>query len=243
MEEKTELYSVDNSILNDAIDRVVVKLHGLNKRSGAKVFLLSGAGVNAGTTTVAINMAISLAAAGWKTAFVDCDFRKDQQYKRIAASEGSSLTGYLSGKISEMDKIICSTNLDNLDFIAAGKENSNPVRLLANAKMEQLIGRLKDKYDYVIIDTPSVSIANDAELMMPYVDNYMLVVGMQCTTKKQLVKSRLQLSDYEDKFIGVIANKMGLMQYRFDVGDYDYFSSQNLLDKQNKGMNKKKGRC
>ncbi len=65
MEEKIELYSVDNSILNDAIDRVVVKLHGLNKKSGSKIFLLSGASVNAGTAAVAINIAISFAAAGW----------------------------------------------------------------------------------------------------------------------------------------------------------------------------------
>ncbi len=242
MEEIIELYSVDNSILNDAIDRVVVKLHGLKKRSGSKIFLLSGASVNVGITTVAMNMAISLAAAGWKTAFVDCDFRKDQQYKRIEVTGKSSLASFLSGEISEIDKAICSTNKDNLDYIAAGKENNNPVRLLGNAKMGQLIARLKDKYDYVIIDTPSVSIANDAELMMPYVDNYMLVVGMQSTTKKQLVKSRLQLSDYEDKFIGVIANKMGLMQYRFDVGDYNYFSSQKLLDKQHKAIYRKKGR-
>ena len=139
MKENLELYSINNAALNDAIDRIVVKLHGYKKKSDSKVFLLTGAGANGGTTTVALNIAISLASAGWKTVFLDCDLRKDQQYKRIDNAESASLTSYLSEKNVEAKDIISFTNFDNLDYIAGGDKNDNPVRLLSNAKMEKLI--------------------------------------------------------------------------------------------------------
>ena len=77
MNDCLNLYTINNSVLNDAIDKIVVKLHGMNKKDESKMFLLTGVGANGGTTTVGINVAISLAEAGWKTVFVDADLRKD----------------------------------------------------------------------------------------------------------------------------------------------------------------------
>ncbi len=242
MKERLDLYPVNNSILNDAIDRIVVKLHGLNKKNGAKTFLCTGAGANGGTTTVALNIAISLAEAGWKTVFLDCDLRKDQRFKRIGTEAKTSLTGFLTGEVPDHNNIIYNTSVDNLDYIFSGEKNENPVRLLCNAKMETLLSRLKKSYDFVIIDTPPVSITNDAEILIPVVDKYLIVVCMNETTKKQLVDSRIQLGDYEKKFAGIVANKLGIMQYKGAVKDFDYFSKKNLLKKQNDAIERKKGK-
>lgn len=241
MKERLNIYPVRNGILNDAIDRIVVKLHGQKKKYGAKSFLFTGAGANGGTTTVAINTAIALAEAGWKTVFVDCDLRKDQQFKRITTAEVTTLSGYISGKVSGSGSIVNKTDVENLDYIIAGDKCENPVRLLSNYKMETLMVELGEKYDFIIIDTPSVGVCNDAELLIPFVNAYMFVVRMNETKRRQLVDARIALADYEDKFIGIIANRLELFQYKGMIRDFDYFSNGSLAKKRKMAMIKKGG--
>ena len=241
MKEKLSIYPVRNSILNDAIDRIVVKLHGQKKKYGSKSFLFTGVGANGGTTTVAINIAIALAEAGWKTVFVDADLRKDQKFKRIVSDDGMTLSGYLSGKVSESSKIVKQTDVGGLDYIIAGDKCENPVRLLSNYKMETLLAELGETYDFIILDTPSVGVCNDAELLIPFVNSYMFVVHMNETKRKQLVDARIALIDYDDKFIGTIANRMELFQYKGMIKDFDYFSNGSLVKKRKLAMTKKGG--
>jgi capsular exopolysaccharide synthesis family protein len=240
VKEKLNLYQVDNTIINEAIDRIVVKLHGINKKEGSKTFLCTGVGANVGTTSTAFSIAISLAEAGYKTLFIDCDLRKDPQYKRIDNVKSGTLTGYLSGETDRYNDVIHSTNVDNLSYVAAGNKNENPVRLLCNERIAEYLDGIKRDYDYIIIDTPSIGIANDAEVLIPYVDKYLLVVGMNESTKKQLVDARIQLSEYEDKFIGIIANKMQMYQYKGEIRDFDYFTGNKLIKKKINGLNSRK---
>ncbi|WP_408071401.1 CpsD/CapB family tyrosine-protein kinase [Butyrivibrio sp. JL13D10] len=240
MSEKLELYTLNSNVLNNSIDKIVVKLHGLYKKDHSKMFLCTGAGANGGTTTVAINIAISLAEAGWKTVFVDCDLRKDQRFKRIGGEVKLSLTDYITGGTTAYRRIIYGTNVNNLDYVVAGDKNDNPVRLLCNAKLESFLEDIKKDYDFIIIDTPPVGITNDAEILIPYVDKYMLIVSMNETTKRQLVEARVQLENYEDKYIGVIVNRMEMGQYSNTVKDFDYYTSNKQLQKQKRGMSKRK---
>ncbi len=242
MSGKLELYAINKAILNDAIDRIVVKLHGINKKEGAKAFLCTGAGANGGTTTVAINIAISLAEAGWKTIFIDCDFRKDQKYKRIDGDAKPTFSDFLTGDVTAYSRVIHKTTVKNLDYVVAGDRNDNPIRLMCNARMESFISSIKEQYDFIIIDTPPIGITNDAEILIPYIDKYMIIACLNETTKKQFVEARIQLGDYEDKYIGVIANRMDIVQYKNSVKDYDYFTQQNLLQKKNIGMSKREGK-
>ncbi len=237
--EKLAVYPVRNSVLNDAIDRIVVKLHGQKKKSGDKSFLFTGAGPNGGTTTVALNVAIALAESGWRTVFIDSDLRKDQQFKRITVNEPKSLSGYITGRISKKEHILNKTDVDNLEYIAAGDKYENPVRLLSNYKMESLLSELSAIYDFIIIDTPSIGICNDAELLIPNVNAYVLVVSMNDTKRKQLIDSRISLADYEDKYLGVIANRMEMFQYKGLVRDFDYFSGDALAVKRRDAIKRK----
>ena len=239
MSEKLEIYPIRNSMLNDAIDRVLVKLHAEKKNNNTNSFLFTGASANGGTTTVAINIAIALAEAGWKTVFVDCDFRKSQKYKRVVEAKGASLSEYLTGLVSDYKSTIKSTNVNNLDYVLSGEKNDNPVRLLCNSHFESFFNYLKSKYDFVILDTPPVSAANDAEILIPLIDKYLFVVCMNDTKKRQLVNSRIQLANYEDKFMGIIVNRVEKIQYKDEFKDYDYFTKNNLQKKQAMGIRRK----
>ena len=233
------LYTMNSDVLNDAIDKIVIKLHGAKKKDNCKMFLFTGVGADGGTTSIAINVAISLAEAGWKTAFVDADLRKNQKYKRTDGESQASLSEFLMGNASSKS-ILHKTNVQNLDYVVSGEKNDNPVRLLCNAKLEAMLSELKSNYDFIIIDTPPVCVANDVEILIPLVDKYVLVVSMNDTRKRQLIDARMQLAEYEDKYLGIIANNLDMIQYKGIVKDYDYYSKGKLLIKHNKGLKRRK---
>ena len=228
-----QLYHNDSLLMNDAIDRIIVEIYGIKKKCNAKMFLLTGVGSSVGTTSVSINLAIALASSGWKTLFIDCDMRKGTVYKRIGSDESDdiiSLTEYLAPEDEQIqpDDIVNQTTYPLLNFITAGSGKDSPVRLLCNERMEKLISRLKDRYDYIIVDTPSINIVNDAEILVPLMDRYIMVAAINSSTKRQLADAKETLLKYSDKYAGLIINRMDMHQYRKNIKDYDYFGKENL---------------
>ena len=89
-----ELYRQKNEIVTDAYDRLAVTIHLKNKLYGYKSFMICGSEPGVGTTTTAIELAISMSAAGWKTILIDCDMRKDVAYKRLNENREKGLYEY-----------------------------------------------------------------------------------------------------------------------------------------------------
>ena len=106
--------------------------------------------------------------------------------------------------------------------------------------MEELIKQFKDEYDYVILDLPSINIVSDADILVPYVDGIVLMTALNQTTKPQLRDAKRKMAKYEDKFYGIIINKVELSQYKKVIKDYDYFRSKNMSKKYEKNLEKKK---
>lgn len=230
MQTKINIYQSDNQIVRDAIDKVIVQVYGKKRDCGHKSFLLTGCSAGCGTTYTAINMAVALANAGWKTVLVDCDIRKGMKYKRLNQDVATGLADYLMGKVKG---VIYGTNNDKLDYIPCGSNGESPVRLLATKEMEILDSMLKSKYDFVIYDFPAVTIVPDAGIMVPVVDDVILVAGVNETTKDQLAKAKAKV---KEKYMGVIVNKLELAEYRYYVRDYDYFKSDRLKETHDRRM-------
>lgn len=222
-----DFYGNDNQIMNDAIDRIVVKIHGEKKKKGAKSFLLTGCGTGVGTTTLSINLAIALSLAGWKTLLVDCDLRKGSVYKRPGSDAQSGLSDFLNGEIDQKD-LHCATNYDRLDYIPNGRSCRNPVRLLCTSKFEQFVRENEEEYDYVIYDVPSVNVVSDAEILFPLMDGIILVAGMNRTTKRQVREARQKANIEKEHYLGIIVNNVEISQYRKYRKDFDYFTEGRL---------------
>ncbi len=227
------VYQSDNQVIRDAIDKVIVQVYRKKREKGHISFLLTGCSAGCGTTYTAIHMAIALADAGWKTVLVDCDIRKGMIYKRLNQEAEYGLSDYLVGKVKEP---FYHTNHAELDYIPCGNDQESPVRLLCTKKMEQLAVELSEKYDFIIYDFPSLEIVPDAGIMMPVVDDVILVAAVDETSKEQLAKAKINVKSYGDKYMGVILNKIGIAEYRHYVKDYDYFVTNMLRQKHDKDM-------
>ncbi len=237
--EKLEIYINDNYVLNDSFDQAVMNLHILRKQNGYRSFVICGCEPGDGATTVAINLAASLATSGYKTVLVDGDMRKKNRYKRLNENASCGLSDFLMGK-TQLNKVICETTTDNLSYIPCGELIDNPVRLLCSAKMTEAKEELSENYDYIIFDMPAVNAAMDAKVIAVSVDAVILVSSIGGTSKKGLVDSANSLTEVKANLIGTIINKTDMNQYTSYHEDYDYFQNEKYLKKMTKKKEDKK---
>ncbi|SFC62141.1 CpsD/CapB family tyrosine-protein kinase [Butyrivibrio sp. YAB3001] len=230
---KLDIYKSHNYVLNDAFDQSVMNIHILKKQNGYKSFAICGCEAGDGSTTVAINLAASLATSGWKTILVDGDMRKNNRYKRLNESVSEGLSDYLMNRV-RLEDVIYETTTENLYYLPCGELIDNPVRLLCSDKMNTVKETLNNGYDFIIYDMPAVHAAMDAEVVAVTVDAVILVSSIGKTTKKRLVAAANALTGVKANLIGTIVNKVDMKQYADFHGDYDYFQNERYIKNKSK---------
>ena len=164
---------------------------------------------NEGKTEVSFNICRSFAEDGKKTLFIDADIRKSVLLARYGVDkESKGLTHYLSGQTKDLEEILCTTSIDNLDVIFTGTRSPNPAELLGNDKFSKLIEYARENYDYVIIDCPPLGSVIDAVLVAKVCDGTILVVETDNVSYKAVQAVKKQLDKSECKVLGAILNKV-----------------------------------
>lgn len=223
------LYRTTNSVVVDAFDNVVANICLQHDRKGYKSFLLTGCEPGVGTTTVAVELAISLSQTGWKTLLLDADMRKNSAYKRLSENVIIGLTDYISGKANE-ENIVYRTNMELLNYIPCGNvRDINPLRMLYSQHMAKLLSILNDTYDYVIIDVPAVNSSVDPHILSVKADAAILVATLNGASRKYLEEARDRLVKDGANIIGVIQNRVSTEAYKEYIKDFDYFSEKKYL--------------
>ena len=230
MKKKLEIYAHTGQVITDAYDRIITELFLLKEKSGLSLFAVCGIDPRVGSTSIGINIAISMAQAGWKTALVDFDLRKIIEYKHLSDGFEVGIADYLTGK-QEMDSIIYNTSQENLFFVPSGDVQMNPIALLCSPQMSALMRDLKENFDFVIVDTPALSTTADSNVVATRMDGTILVVEYNTTYKKQLETSCESLEAAGANVLGVVMNKADKETYREYMRNYDYFNRKKYAKK------------
>ena len=224
-----DIYRPKNETLNDACDRFVVKIHHQNRMYGHKTFVLTGCEPMVGTTTIAINVAISLAMSGLKTILIDGDLRKDGKFKRLGDTVEMGLSDVLSGNV-DLASAICATNYITLDYLPSGIKDENPVGLLYSPNLDKVIEALSEYYDYVIFDLPSANAAIDSNIFASKVDAVILVAGQYSTNTLQIKNAKSELEKIAANLVGIVFNNVDGSEYRRYMKNYDYFNKEKFIN-------------
>lgn len=180
--------------------------------SDIKVVGLTSCLPNEGKSSVSLNLAVTMAELGKRVIFIDGDLRKSVLLGRYRINKPiKGLTHYLSG-LNTMDEIIYSANVDNLHLIFSGQVPPNPSELLDSYSFTRLISRLREEYDYVIIDTPPLGAVIDAAIIAKNCDGMALVIEANSISYKFAQKVKAQLEKTETKILGVILNKVDMTE-------------------------------
>ena len=170
------------------------------------LLLISGM-PEAGTTTIVVNLAGSLAATGRKVVVVDANFRRPRLEQAATGSEPSSrgLGDVLAGEVP-IESVLISTP-EGVDIIGAGSEINRVFERLNTQAMNDALEKLERCYDIVLIDGPPGVVSGDALVLASKCDATSLIVRA-CSEERGLIGRLIsQLRQMEATFIGVIFNR------------------------------------
>ena len=150
--------------LSEAFRMLRSNMTFMNVSAGNEIhtILFTSSDPHAGKTFVATNLATTLAMAGKRVLLIDLDLRRHALSTQLGhGNSKTGITSYLAGT-TELDKLITKTGIhDNLDVIYAGIQPPNPTEMLLSDKLDKLVAELRQKYDYIFIDsTPAMSVAD-----------------------------------------------------------------------------------
>lgn len=219
-----QLYAKDEQIVNAAIDKIVVDLFNKRKREqGSQVIVLTGCSPVAGTTYTSIALGIAMANSKRKTLLIDCDVRKAIKYKKLNEEATSGLADYLLSDTVAVDDVIYDTNFENLSYMPCGEYSEHFTRVLCSPNMSALIEKVREEYECILLDVPSVSVVPDAQVLFPDVDGIILLSALGETRKKQIKEAKMRIAPFAEKYYGMIVNKIPMDVYRLNVKDYNYY--------------------
>jgi tyrosine-protein kinase Etk/Wzc len=151
------------------------------------VLLVTSSMSGEGKTFFSINLGSSLAITGKRVVLLDLDLREPKIAMELDLPEGLGISDYLIDHKVSIDSIIrYSEKTPGLSIVSAGFIPSNPAELIMSAKFAHLINELKERFDYIILDTPPIGQVADAFALSPFVDFTIYLVRYNYTHKAQL---------------------------------------------------------
>lgn len=193
-----------------------------------KTILITSMAPKDGKTTIATNLAMAIAGSGNKVLLIDCDLRRPMLHQVFGLENQKGLSTFISGTSSV--EIIRDGLPENLSIIPSGPIPPNPSELMISKRLKDLVRSLKNRYDFIIFDTPPIISVSDTLIISKIVDASLIVTRFGKTTYEMMGHGMKQLAGIEAKVIGTVINgvderKSGYYYYHYNKEYYQYYSS------------------
>jgi non-specific protein-tyrosine kinase len=187
-----------------------------------RVIAVTSAIPGEGKTTVAINLASSLAEAGFTVCLVDADLRRPTIATTLGMAGAVGLTSVLIHQIDVNDALQNAGS--NLYVLSSGPLPPNPSEVLASSFVRTVIRQLLDNVDYVILDTAPVLPVSDGSEVCALADGALLVARYGKATDAQIKRAVQTLRRVDANLVGVVLNRVPVRRSMSDYG-YGYYAA------------------
>lgn len=191
----------------EAVRSLRANLKFLSREKPMKVVLITSSAPGEGKSFLAISLAIAWAQSGHKTVLIDFDLRHPQVHECLGLGNEKGLSNFLVGAAS-IDEVIQGTPLRNLKVITSGPLPPNPAELLDSEQIGQLLNRLREQFEIVILDTPPILAVSDTSLLVPYADGVISLAVPGQTLRPMLRQVKEQVKIAQGELIGAVLNKV-----------------------------------
>lgn len=192
----------------EAYRAVRTALYFSTRGGGHKVIQVTSPNPGDGKTTLAANVAVSIANSGKRVLLLDADFRRPRIHKLFGMDDSVGLSGVIAGDVEVADAVR-ETSVEGLSLMVCGPRPDNPAELLTSASFQELVEVLREKYEFVIIDTPPVLAVTDPLAVAPRVDGVLLVIRLAKSARAVTRRALEALDSLGANILGVVVNGVG----------------------------------
>ena len=223
-----------NSIFLEAFKSIRTNLQFLPQNEKSRVISITSSVSGEGKTTVTAKIAEVIAQTNKRVIILDLDLRKASVHKEFGLANNVGMSNYLTDQ-NTLEEVIKKTDFANIDMITTGILPPNPSELILSDNMKKLLEKLKESYDYILIDTPPVGLVTDALILINYSDITFAVVRANYT-RKEFIKNLDRLSkEHSHNHIGMILNGVEIgdkygygygVSYGYGYGNGKYYKNR-----------------
>lgn len=189
----------------EAYRKLRTNLQFINACTNVKSLLFSSSIAGEGKSITAANVAVALTQAGKKVVIVDCDLRKPVQH-HLFGRGAMGMTNVLCGDRT-LAEALQDTEIPHLQLLASGSIPPNPSELLSLDKTTKILQELRDRADYVIIDSPPILPVTDACILANRVDGVVVVLGAGIVKVEMAQQAMETLEAVQANIVGVMINR------------------------------------
>lgn len=207
--ERVETAALDapHSIVAEAFRNLRANLFFSAPAEQQGVILVSSPSGGNGKTTIATNLAISIALSGRRVLLIDANMRRPGLPRIFPDMRADGLSNLLIGQ-ARLDDLVTSTAVPGLDLLSAGPTPPNPAELLGGSYLRDLIVDARARYDQVIFDGPPVLLVSDAMVLGGAVDGVLIVCQYRTTSRGALQRTQAQLDAINARIFGAVLNRV-----------------------------------
>ena len=184
-----------------------------------RVLAISSTIPSEGKSLVASNLAIVFAQTGLKTLLVDADLRRPSVHKAFQLHSPIGLSSYLSKEVDQIDGLVHTTEVPNLDAICCGAVPTSPSELIGSPRMAQFLDEVRKKYDRVVLDCPPISAVSDPLVIGAKADGLVFVTKFNKIRREHARKSVQRVQNSGIYILGTVINDID-----FEGRDSYYYS-------------------
>jgi capsular exopolysaccharide synthesis family protein len=209
------------SVEAEAYRAVRTALYFSTQGESHKVIQVTSPDMGDGKSTLAANLAVSIAQSGKRVVLVDADCRRPRQHKVFAAPAPVGLACVLSRAIDVQDALRPS-GVDGLDLLPCGPVPTNPAELLTSPRFQELLEDLRGRYDFVLIDTPPLLAVTDPCMVAARVDGVLLTIRLSKKGRPSAERAKEVLVALGANIVGVVVNGVDQNSGPYYADAYSY---------------------
>ena len=192
-------------VMTESLRKVQADLRFLDADRPIQLIALSSSLASEGKTSLSIRLASVLADGSGDVLLVDADLRRPEVAKRLGMDGNLGLTDVLAGSVT-LDQAVQQAQTPRLHVLPAGGTVRNPVRLLSSEPMAALMDTLRERYDFVVLNTPPLLPVADGAVVATNADGLLLTVRSGKVTRAQVASSLEQLRRVDARVLGAVIN-------------------------------------
>jgi capsular exopolysaccharide synthesis family protein len=208
-------------LVTEAYQNLRTALLFARKGEAGQVVLVTSTAPQEGKTTTLVNLAKLMAASGDKTVVVDLDLRRSQLHGRLGLTREPGLTSFFT-KQEALETLIRPTRTANLFALTAGPLPPNPPALLARKDVTDFLDRLRQQFEWVLLDSPPLASVTDALLLARHADISLFVVQHNKVDKRLIKRNVAALRKVAPNLLGAVLNGVDVK----NKGYYYYYYHQ-----------------